>query len=195
MIPRALWRSICLSTCPSSSIWQPRPLGRSTRSSPLTAQTLGASRFQAFRYITLPLCRPALISAALLVWSRGIGEFGATLMLVGSHPPEDRDSARQYLSQYLHRRQRHGSGGGAAAAPALPGGPGRKPPGGAAGRRFIMTTAQIYAAPARRPHRRPGGGGTGRCGDCQRPGPHPGGGHRRPRPHRLPPFSPGKRSC
>ena len=50
---------------------------------PLTAQTLGASRFQAFRYITLPLCRPALISAALLVWSRGIGEFGATLMLVG----------------------------------------------------------------------------------------------------------------
>ena len=50
---------------------------------PLTAQTLGASRFQAFRYITLPLCRPALISAALLAWSRGIGEFGATLMLVG----------------------------------------------------------------------------------------------------------------
>lgn len=50
---------------------------------PLTAQTLGATRFQAFRYITLPLCRPALLSAALLAWSRGIGEFGATLMLVG----------------------------------------------------------------------------------------------------------------
>ncbi|WP_297213926.1 ABC transporter permease [uncultured Flavonifractor sp.] len=50
---------------------------------PLTAQTLGASRFQAFRYITLPLCRPALLSAALLAWSRGMGEFGATLMLVG----------------------------------------------------------------------------------------------------------------
>ena len=50
---------------------------------PLTAQTLGATRFQAFRYITLPLCRPALASALLLAWSRGIGEFGATLMLVG----------------------------------------------------------------------------------------------------------------
>ena len=50
---------------------------------PLTAQTLGATRLQAFRYITLPLCRPALLSAFLLAWSRGMGEFGATLMLVG----------------------------------------------------------------------------------------------------------------
>ena len=50
---------------------------------PLTAQTLGATRLQAFRYITLPLCRPALLSAFLLAWSRGIGEFGATLMLAG----------------------------------------------------------------------------------------------------------------
>lgn len=49
----------------------------------LTAQVMGASRFQAFRYITIPLCRPALLSALLLAWSRGIGEFGATLMLVG----------------------------------------------------------------------------------------------------------------
>lgn len=49
----------------------------------LTAQTQGATRFQAFRYITLPLCRPALVSAFLLAWSRGLGEFGATLMLVG----------------------------------------------------------------------------------------------------------------
>lgn len=50
---------------------------------PLTAQTLGATRFQAFRYVTLPMCRPALLSAVLLAWSRGVGEFGATLMLVG----------------------------------------------------------------------------------------------------------------
>lgn len=49
----------------------------------LTAQTLGATRLQAFYYITLPLCRPALLSAFVLAWSRGIGEFGATLMLVG----------------------------------------------------------------------------------------------------------------
>lgn len=49
----------------------------------LTAETLGASRFQAFWHITLPLCRSDLISAVLLAWSRGMGEFGATLMLVG----------------------------------------------------------------------------------------------------------------
>ena len=36
----------------------------------LTAQVMGASRFQAFRCITLPLCRPALLSALLLAWSR-----------------------------------------------------------------------------------------------------------------------------
>lgn len=49
----------------------------------LTAQTLGASRFQAMWYITLPLCKVDCITALILAWSRGMGEFGATLMLVG----------------------------------------------------------------------------------------------------------------
>lgn len=49
----------------------------------LTAQVLGADHLQAFLYVTLPLCRSALVSALLLAWSRGLGEFGATLMLVG----------------------------------------------------------------------------------------------------------------
>ena len=49
----------------------------------LTAETLGATRLQAFWYITLPLCKVDCITALLLAWSRGLGEFGATLMLVG----------------------------------------------------------------------------------------------------------------
>lgn len=49
----------------------------------LVAQTLGASRLQAMWYVTLPLCRADFITALLLAWSRGLGEFGATLMLVG----------------------------------------------------------------------------------------------------------------
>lgn len=47
------------------------------------AKTLGASPFTTFRTITIPLCRNALISAFILTWARGMGEFGATLMLVG----------------------------------------------------------------------------------------------------------------
>ena len=47
------------------------------------ARTLGASRWEVFRTVILPLCRNSLISTFVLTWARGMGEFGATLMLVG----------------------------------------------------------------------------------------------------------------
>ena len=47
------------------------------------AETLGAAPFGIFRTIILPLCRNSIISTIILTWSRGMGEFGATLMLVG----------------------------------------------------------------------------------------------------------------
>ncbi len=47
------------------------------------AKTLGASSFETFRTIILPICRNSLISTFVLTWARGMGEFGATLMLVG----------------------------------------------------------------------------------------------------------------
>ena len=47
------------------------------------AKTLGASPGDVFRTIILPQCRNALISTFVLTWARGMGEFGATLMLVG----------------------------------------------------------------------------------------------------------------
>lgn len=47
------------------------------------AGTLGASRWMRFRTILLPQCRIALMTCAILTWSRAMGEFGATLMLVG----------------------------------------------------------------------------------------------------------------
>lgn len=49
----------------------------------LVAATLGASPFRVFRTIILPLCRNSIVSAFVLTWARGMGEFGATLMLVG----------------------------------------------------------------------------------------------------------------
>lgn len=47
------------------------------------AKTLGATPGAVFRTIVYPLCRNAVISTLVLTWARGMGEFGATLMLVG----------------------------------------------------------------------------------------------------------------
>ncbi|MDO4290651.1 MAG: ABC transporter permease [Eggerthellaceae bacterium] len=47
------------------------------------AKTLGATSGEVFRTIILPICRNSLISTFVLTWARGMGEFGATLMLVG----------------------------------------------------------------------------------------------------------------
>ncbi len=48
-----------------------------------TSSLLGANKTQSFFTITLPQIRIAIIIAFALCWQRAIGEFGATLMLVG----------------------------------------------------------------------------------------------------------------
>jgi molybdate transport system permease protein len=48
------------------------------------AANLGASPWQVFRRITLPLSRASLIAGAVLAWARALGEFGATIMFAGS---------------------------------------------------------------------------------------------------------------
>jgi len=50
------------------------------------AATLGASRWQVFRRVTLPLAAPGLASGAVLAWARALGEFGATITFAGSFP-------------------------------------------------------------------------------------------------------------
>ena len=50
------------------------------------AATLGASRWQTFRRVTLPLAAPGLASGAVLAWARALGEFGATITFAGSFP-------------------------------------------------------------------------------------------------------------
>jgi len=51
----------------------------------LVAETLGATRWQAFRYVTLPLAARGILAGALLMWGRGISEFGA-VMILAYHP-------------------------------------------------------------------------------------------------------------
>ncbi|WP_432157082.1 MULTISPECIES: molybdate ABC transporter permease subunit [unclassified Streptomyces] len=50
------------------------------------AMTLGASRFTAFRRVTLPLVAPGIAAGAVLAWARALGEFGATITFAGNFP-------------------------------------------------------------------------------------------------------------
>jgi len=50
------------------------------------ASTLGASRWTAFRRITLPLVAPGVAAGAILCWARALGEFGATITFAGNLP-------------------------------------------------------------------------------------------------------------
>ncbi|WMJ87961.1 ABC transporter permease [Anaerocolumna sp. MB42-C2] len=48
------------------------------------ARMLGATKAQSFWTVTMPLSKNTIIGAIILAWSRALGEFGATLMLVGT---------------------------------------------------------------------------------------------------------------
>jgi molybdate transport system permease protein len=48
------------------------------------AAVLGASPWQVFLRITLPLALPGVVSGALLAFARSLGEFGATITFVGN---------------------------------------------------------------------------------------------------------------
>ncbi len=46
----------------------------------------GASSWQQFRHVALPLATPALAGGAVLCWARAASEFGATLLFAGNLP-------------------------------------------------------------------------------------------------------------
>ena len=48
------------------------------------ARSLGAGKFTVFRTITMPQLRPSLVAGAVLVLSRSIAEFGATIVVVAA---------------------------------------------------------------------------------------------------------------
>ncbi|MDF2926079.1 MAG: molybdenum transporter permease [Paenibacillaceae bacterium] len=51
-----------------------------------SARSLGASEWQVLIYISIPLAWRSLIAAYVLGFARGLGEFGATLMVAGNIP-------------------------------------------------------------------------------------------------------------
>jgi molybdate transport system permease protein len=52
------------------------------------ANTLGATPWNAFRSVALPLALPGVLAGAALCFSRSLGEFGATMAFVGNIPGE-----------------------------------------------------------------------------------------------------------
>lgn len=48
------------------------------------AETMGATRWQTFRFVVLPSLRGAIITGALLTFARSVGEFGSTIMVSGN---------------------------------------------------------------------------------------------------------------
>ena len=61
-----------------------------------SARDLGASEYQVFLHVTLPLAFPALLSGMILSFVRALGEFGATLMFAGNIPGKHRLSQLQF---------------------------------------------------------------------------------------------------
>ena len=57
------------------------------------AETLGASPWRVFWTVTLPLASRNILAGALLGFSRGLGEFGATIVVAGSIPGRTRTLA------------------------------------------------------------------------------------------------------
>jgi molybdate transport system permease protein len=47
------------------------------------ARVEGATEWQVFRLVTMPVAAPALFGGAVLCWARALGEFGATIMFAG----------------------------------------------------------------------------------------------------------------
>lgn len=48
------------------------------------ALIFGASQWEVFRWITVPLVRSSLAAGVVLAWARAVGEFGATILFAGS---------------------------------------------------------------------------------------------------------------
>jgi len=54
------------------------------------SRTLGASWWDTFFTVTLPLAKPGVIAGCVLAFARSVGEFGATIMIAGNIPGETR---------------------------------------------------------------------------------------------------------
>ena len=50
------------------------------------ASSLGANRWQTFRYVLMPILLPALMTGFALAFARAIGEYGSVIFIAGNIP-------------------------------------------------------------------------------------------------------------
>ena len=50
------------------------------------ASSLGASRWQVFRFVILPILLPALLTGFALAFARAVGEYGSVIFIAGNIP-------------------------------------------------------------------------------------------------------------
>lgn len=50
------------------------------------ASALGATRWQTFRHVILPIILPSLITGFALAFARGVGEYGSVIFIAGNQP-------------------------------------------------------------------------------------------------------------
>ena len=65
------------------------------------ARLFGANTLQIFWHVSLPLARRGIISGLLLAFARALGEFGATVMVMGTAPSRQTLPIRIYVEAYL----------------------------------------------------------------------------------------------
>ena len=78
------------------------------------AKTMGASQWQGFKLIALPLTRPMLVTGTLLGFAHTIGEFGVVLLIGGNIPEQTRVVSVQIYNhvEALEYTQAHWLSGG-----------------------------------------------------------------------------------
>lgn len=64
------------------------------------ARTLGASEWRVLASVTLPLASKGIMAGIVLAFARGMGEFGATLMVAGNIPGKTRTLALAIYSAF-----------------------------------------------------------------------------------------------
>jgi len=76
----------------------------------LAARTLGASKWQAFVRIELPLARRGIAAAITLAFARSLGDFGATLVVAGDIPGDTRTASLAIYDAIQAHREAEATG-------------------------------------------------------------------------------------
>lgn len=70
-----------------------------------SGQTLGLSNTYIFWRIRMPACRQGILAGTVLAFARALGEYGATSMLIGYTPRQNRHDIHDRISALAHKRR------------------------------------------------------------------------------------------